>query len=253
MKVFDNREGFLGLFNRAELRIYSYATPVPAGAGLAPALENGVIANGATANGAIVNGTIANGTENRATARVAPTLADLMNLPDDASRKQRLLDAVLAEAGNFAQSYSLDVDGVRDNQTLFFGETGLLLYRSDTIPDALRLQLWVIESDEDVRRWALDADKVMDSDAFKGLVAAATAALAVTNPILTASIGVGGVLVNLLRQKLREKKDDLVGYWQCDLNRAEHYPHSTRDRQDVSDTTGNIQVDYTIFGVMDNG
>ncbi|MDR1864598.1 MAG: hypothetical protein LBR08_03405 [Bacteroidales bacterium] len=213
IKVFNNREGFLGLFNRAELRIYSYATPVGADLRVSP-----------------------------------PTLSDLMALPDDASRKQRLLDAVLSEADSFAQSYSIDIDGVRDNQTLLFGETGLLLYRSDAIPDALRLQLWVIESDEDVRRWALDADKIMDSDAFKGLVAAATAALAVTNPILTASIGVGGVLVNLLRGKLREKKDDLVGYWLCDLNRAEHYPHGTRDRQDVSDTTGNIQVDYTLFG-----
>jgi hypothetical protein len=175
-----------------------------------------------------------------------------MNLPDDASRRQKLLDAVLSEADNFAQSYHLAIDGVRDNQTLLFGETGLLLYRSESIPDALHLQLWVIESDEDVRRWALDADKVMDSDAFKGLVAATTTALAITNPILTASIGVGSVFVNLLRQKLREKKDDLVGYWQCDLNRAEHYPHGTRDRQDVPDTTGNIQVDYTLFGITDN-
>jgi flagellar protein FlgJ len=28
----------------------------------------------------------------------------------------------------------------------------------------------------------------------------------------------------------------------------EHYPHGTRDRQDVPDTTGNILVDYTLFG-----
>jgi hypothetical protein len=26
IRVFDNREGFLGLFNRAEMRIYSYVT-----------------------------------------------------------------------------------------------------------------------------------------------------------------------------------------------------------------------------------
>jgi hypothetical protein len=42
--------------------------------------------------------------------------------------------------------------------------------------------------------------------------------------------------------------DDLVGYWQMTLNRAEHYPHGTRDRQDTADTTGNILVDYTLFG-----
>jgi hypothetical protein len=29
---------------------------------------------------------------------------------------------------------------------------------------------------------------------------------------------------------------------------AEHYPHGTRDKEDVPDTTGNIRVDYTVFG-----
>jgi hypothetical protein len=65
---------------------------------------------------------------------------------------------------------------------------------------------------------------------------------------LTAAISVGGVLTNLLRQKLRNSKDDLVGYWQCLLNRHEHYPYCVRDKQDVPDTTGNIHVDYTLFG-----
>jgi hypothetical protein len=32
------------------------------------------------------------------------------------------------------------------------------------------------------------------------------------------------------------------------FNIAEHYPHGSRDKQDVYDTTGNIQVDYTLFG-----
>jgi hypothetical protein len=72
--------------------------------------------------------------------------------------------------------------------------------------------------------------------------------MTVTNPILTAAIGVGGVVISLLHQKLRANKDDLVGYWQATLNREEHYPHGIRDRQDVSDSTGNIRIDYTLFG-----
>jgi hypothetical protein len=88
----------------------------------------------------------------------------------------------------------------------------------------------------------------LESEAFKGLTAAVGATLAVTNPILTGVIGVGGVVVSLLRQKLKANRDDLVGYWQSTLNREEHYPHGTRDRQDVPDSTGNIKVDYTLFG-----
>jgi hypothetical protein len=218
IKIFNNREGFLGLFNHAEMRIYSYAagydTADAAGADL----------------------------------RVCPALSDLMNLPDEAARKQFLLDAVLAETGRFAQSNHMAIDRVKDNQSLLFGESGMVIYQSETIPDNLSLQLWVIESDEDVRTFTLDADKVIDSDAFRGLLVAVEAALTVTNPVLSGIIGVGVVVTNLLRQKLKANKDDLVGYWQLNLNRQEHYPHGARDRQDTPDTTGNILVDYTLFG-----
>jgi hypothetical protein len=220
IKVFNNREGFLGLFNRAELRIYSHAT------GYSLEFDPSV-------------------------PHVPPipplTLADLIDL-DDSARRQKLLDSVLSEAGYFAQSHSLEINGVKDNRTLTFDEAGLVLYQSETIPDSLNLQVWVIESDEDVRKFALDAEKVMQSDAFLGLVASVGAVLAVTNPFLTGAIGVGGVVLSLLRQKLKANRDDLVGYWQATLNRTEHYPHGTRDRQDVYDSTGNIQLDYTLFG-----
>ncbi|MDR1369043.1 MAG: hypothetical protein LBJ72_12175, partial [Dysgonamonadaceae bacterium] len=69
--------------------------------------------------------------------------------------------------------------------------------------------------------------------------------------VLSDVISVRTVVTGLLRQKLRAGKDDLAGYWQTTLNRAEHYPHGLRDRQDTPDTTGNIQVDYTLFGFED--
>jgi hypothetical protein len=210
IKIFNNREGFPGLFNRAELRIHSHAAGYSVG------------------------------TE----PYVSPlTLAGLIDLDDDA-RRQKLLDSVLSEASRFAQSHSLEINSVKDNQTLTFDEAGLVLYQSETIPDSLNLQVWVIELDEDVWKFALDAEKVMQSDAFLGLVSTVGAVLAMTNPFLTGTIGVGGVVVSLLRQKLKANRDDLVGYQQATLNRTEHYPHGTCDRQDVYDSTGNMQLDY---------
>ena len=215
LKIFDNREGFWGLFDRAELRIYSYVT---AGAVMDANVEGSL------------------------------TLSDLMALPDEAARRQKLADRILAETDRFAQSHSLEINGVKDNQTLLFGDSGMMIFQSHTIPDRLAIQLWVIESDSDARQVAADADKVLDSDAFKGLFAAVETALAVTNPILTGIIAVGGVVTALLRQSLRANKDDLVGYWQASLIREQDYPHGASDRQDVYDTTGNILVDYTLFG-----
>jgi hypothetical protein len=216
IKVFNNREGFLGLFNSAELRIYSYVA--------VPSLSGG------------------DGLGDRL------SLSSLAGLSDEAARRQKLLEAVQAGAAKFAQSHSLEINGVKDSQILLFGDSGLVIYSSDSIPDRLDIQLWVIESDEDVRTFAIDADQILDSSAFKGLFAAVETALAVTNPIVGGAIAVGGVVVSLLRQKLRANSDDLVGYWQASLFREQDYPHGTRDRQDVYDTTGNILVDYTLFG-----
>jgi hypothetical protein len=76
---------------------------------------------------------------------------------------------------------------------------------------------------------------------------------AVAAPAVSGAIAVGGaVAISLLRRKLRANKDDLAGYWQVSLNRREHYLHGARDRQDVYDTTGNILVDYTLFGFADS-
>jgi hypothetical protein len=215
IKVFNNKEGFLGLFNKAELRIYSYVTASSIGTDLQTS---------------------------------ALTLSDLAELSDETARKQKLLQAVQIEATKFAQSNTIEVNGVKDNQSLTFGDAGLVIYQSDFIPAAIHLQLWVIESDEDIRRFVIDIDQIVDSAAFKGLTAAIGLALTVSNPVLTAAISVGGVLVHLLKKKLRTSKDDLVGYWQNILNREEHYPYGVRDKQDVPDTTRNIQVDYTLFG-----
>jgi hypothetical protein len=224
IKVFNNREGFLGLFNSAEVRIYGYVT------------------------GSVAHAETQGNTKTQGIASLL-TLGDLADLPDDRARRERLQQAVSAEVNRFSQSVSLEINGVKDNQSLLFGDTGFVIYQNDVIPDTLHLQLWVIEADEDVRNLALDVDTVLDSDAFKGLLASVGTVLAVTHPVLTASIAVGGIVARLLREKLRANKDDLVGYWQTTLNRAEHYPHGLRDRQDTPDTTGNILVDYTIFGV----
>jgi hypothetical protein len=235
IKIFNNREGFLGLFNRAEMRIYGFAT------GWFD--EGGGIGGDVGARRALPL---------QSQSQPQPlTLGDLANLPDDEARRKRLLDAVIDEADKFSQSVYMEIDRVKDNHSITFGDAGLVICQSESIPDRLDMQIWVIESDADVRNFAIEADAVLDSEAFKTLYATSCAALAITNPILTAAISLGGVFVNILRKRLRANKDDLVGYFQSSLNRTEHYPHAARDRQDVPDTTGNILVDYTLFGITE--
>jgi hypothetical protein len=76
------------------------------------------------------------------------SVSDLLPL-DEKQRRDLLLKRVLTETDLFAQSKYLEVNGVKDNQTLLFGEADLVIYSSNYIPGELDIRLWVIESDAD--------------------------------------------------------------------------------------------------------
>ena len=215
IKVFNNREGFLGLFDKAEVRIYGYSVGFE---GVTPE------------------------------AIPLLTVGDLADQADDKARRDLLKQLAASELNRFARSVCLEINGVKDNQSLFFGDAGLVIYNGEKIPDTLTMQLWAIESDEDVRNSMKDVDAFLDGTALNSLLQTVGAALTVKNPTVGSAISVGTVVAGLIRQKLRANKDDLIGYWQATFTRTEHFPHGTRDRQDVPDTTGNMLVDYTFFG-----
>ncbi|MDR1407103.1 MAG: hypothetical protein LBJ23_03520, partial [Tannerella sp.] len=159
MKVFDNREGFLGLSDRAELRIYSRVN-----AGLNPFLH--------------------------------VTLADfreLDNNPDGIA--ERLKTLLLGEAGDLAQCNYVEVNGVKDNDSLYFGDAGFLMYQDAQIPETLNVQLLVIEADDDIRKFAIGAGDVLDSPVVKGITGSILTALAAVNPVWTATVGIGRLAV----------------------------------------------------------
>jgi hypothetical protein len=152
IKVFNNREGFLGLFNHAELQIYSLAS------------------NPTNMSGSGHFGDFS-GKPKVLPQPVLLKMDDLLSLSDK-KRKEKLLEAALTEAERFSQSQRLEINGVKDNQTLLFGESGLVIYQSNRIPDQLDVQLRVIESDSDVRKFSVDADSVLESETFKRLLGA---------------------------------------------------------------------------------
>jgi hypothetical protein len=217
MKVFNNREADLFGLNRAEMRIYSRVSA---------------------------------GTD---TSLRTVTLADFEGLSNDpAGITERLKKLVLDEAGGIAQFNFLEINGVKDNDSLYFGDAGFLVFQDGQIPETLNIQMLVVEADNDIRSLALDVDAVVNNDLFKGVAGSILTALAATTPGWGAAVAIGKLAFGILLNKQKKNDDDLVGYWQCTLNRREHYPNGLRDKQDVRDVTGNILVDYTFFG-YENG
>jgi hypothetical protein len=215
IRIFSNREGFLGLFDRAEVKIY----------GLAGKPDTVV--------------------------KVQDIIAELSEVSDDKKEEalqKKLLDAVKAEAKNLQLLQQLPVKGVRDNEVLTFGDEGILLYKSEVTPEELGMHLWLVELDNDIRDWTLTTDDILKSSEFRSLITAGMAALAIKNPVIMASIILTGLVFRLLLKKaLSTNRNDLIGYWHETLNRNEHYPHGIRNREDVPDSTRNMQIDYTLF------
>jgi hypothetical protein len=215
IRIFSNREGFLGLFDRAEVQIYSLAG------------------------------------KPESTVKLEDLVMELAEVSDDKKEEaiqKKLLDAVKAEAKNLQFLQKLPIRGVRDNEVLTFGDEGIQLYKSETTPDELGMHVWLIELDNDIRDLALTTDDILKSTEFKTLLTTGLAALAVKNPLAVAAVSLTGLVFRLVLKKLlSENRNDLIGYWHETLNRSEHYPHGIRNREDVPDSTRNMLVDYTLF------
>jgi hypothetical protein len=152
------------------------------------------------------------------------------------------------------------VENVRDGQTLTFGDTGFAVYVSNPIPQKFDWLLTVIESDGDIRenaQWASDVLKSPHFGSFAGdltsllKTASKGAAAVLASPAYLASVAISKFAVDVLLEKGKKNKDDQVGLLYMSLNRPQHYPFGKRDVQDIDDLTGNMKVDYSLFGVDD--
>jgi hypothetical protein len=96
IKVFNNHEGFLGLFNRAELQIYSLVSNPTNMAGFWHIGDR-------------------SGQPKVMPAPILLKTKDLIDL-NDKRRKEKLLEATLTEVERFSQSQSIEINRVRDRQ-----------------------------------------------------------------------------------------------------------------------------------------
>jgi hypothetical protein len=224
IKIFNNRERkkFLGLFGKdhAEVRILSFVT-----------------------------------TE----FTDLPNLDDLIKSTDPEEQKA-LISAAVSTV--ISRRILTTVQNVRDGQIMTFGDTGFTVFFSDPIPSNFDWLLCCIESDEDIRDEAKWASEVLKSEKFGNFSKELTSSLklaakavnkasALANPAYLASVAIGRFAVDVLLESGKKNKDDQIGLLYMSLNRPQHYPFGKRDIQDVDDLTGNMKVDYSLFGVSD--
>ena len=182
-------------------------------------------------------------------AQNMPDLDEWIHENDSAAKQSALTTLV----GNTLAARALtEVDQVRDNVPVSFGDTGLILYEAEDIPEAFTWTFLAIRSERDLREAAADVDEILRDPGFGGfsqnLLSLIQIGTSTINPAYAAGIEVAKFAAQVGARRLMNKGDRELGAVTVSFIRPEHYPAGVRESHDVHDMTGNMFFDYTIFG-----
>lgn len=97
--------------------------------------------------------------------------------------------------------------GIRKNDFLPIGDSGLSLYYGDQTPKYLDLRLLIVEDDQDIRDVGAAIKHVQSQDVYKTLIDALTG---VASPPLQLAMRVTSAIISLIGAALEQNKDDRI-------------------------------------------
>jgi hypothetical protein len=175
-----------------------------------------------------------------------PDMSEFLQTTDEARRKKILEGAVEQVVSSRVIS---EVENIRDHGEVLFGNTGYVLYSSDTIPQSFDWQFIAYESDKGIRDTAQTVQDIVTHAEFDSFVKGiASLAKSAANPALATAVAIGKYAIKVTTEVAKKNKDDLIGVVYTSLIREEHYPHGERKVDRCWDLTRNMQIDYSIFG-----
>ncbi|WP_319779040.1 hypothetical protein [Maridesulfovibrio sp.] len=143
----------------------------------------------------------------------------------------------------------MQIDNVKDGHQMTFGDTGYALYTADSIPVSFNWSLMLIEIDEDINALGAQIDSIINAPEFDTFTTdVLTLVAAATNPAALAGVAIVKHIFGAVANTMLNNKDDQIGLAYQSFNRFEHYPHGERKRDGVPDLSGNVFIDYSIFG-----
>ena len=140
------------------------------------------------------------------------------------------------------------VQSIKDNQVIYFGDTGYNVFVNNEIPQDVNWLLLAIKSNQKMVDNAKLASEILTEQNLTSLVGAIAVLASMTNPVTAAVTTLTTLVAQSVLKICANAKDKQLGMLLTSFVRQEHYPYGKRDAQDVPDTTGNMRVDYTIFG-----
>ena len=178
-----------------------------------------------------------------------PSLKHLLKTNDEQEKKEILKDAV---SQVLSSRIMTPIHKIRDNQALTFGDTGYIVYKDSKIPEDFNWTLIGIEIDEKTRDTAKFIEESVLTDSNMNIInSKVTKALRKTNPVPSVISEITESVSGIITDIFKNDRDDQIGVFIASYVRREHYPHGIRDKKGISDLSGNMFIDYSIFGYED--
>lgn len=178
-----------------------------------------------------------------------PEVDELMR-SNDRGTKKAALEKLVSSA--LSAQVLTEIDRVQDNVPVYFGDTGLMLYEADQIPEAFTWTFVAVRPKRGAREIGSRADEILKDSKFNTFAGTLAGVLgtgmSLANPAYAAGIQVAKFVAESSARRLMKKNDRQLGAVSASFIRSEHYPRGIRERHNIQDMTGNMFMDYTIFG-----
>lgn len=173
--------------------------------------------------------------------------------PRDIREARDLASGMIAQV--ISQRQTLAIESIRDGQAITFGDTGYVVHQSELVPDDINWCFLAMEDDSAIRNFGVTLEQVVGSSGFDTFATSIASIISATvsvgssfNPVFAAGTAIVKFIAEVTAQALKKNKDDMIGLLYMSLDKWEHYPHGERKSDGVSDLSGNMLVDYSIFG-----
>ncbi len=175
-----------------------------------------------------------------------PNLTEFIATNDDEAKQEILKGAVESVVSSRILT---EIENVKDNSTMTFGDTGYVLYQAAKIPACFNWNFIAYESDKRHRETVNLMDDITGSPEFPAFAGNLGGFLKkMANPSFSAFNQISKFAIDTISKVAKRNRDDMVGILFMSLNRQEHYIHGERKKDDVPDLTNNMLIDYSLFG-----
>jgi hypothetical protein len=173
-----------------------------------------------------------------------PMLNDFFRTNDDNQKKELVKQAVTKVISSRIMP---EIQKIKDNQIIYFGDCGYNVFVSENIPKDLNWMLLAVESDSRIRDNAALVKSILTEKNITTIVGAIGSLASLSNPLTSVITTLLSLVSDALIEIFKHDKDDQAGLLLTSFIQQQHYPNGKRDKEDVPDTTGNMFIDYTIF------